>query len=57
MNNTENKIGYYIRSQNMYTININAKCKMEVSIMPQNKREDLIYSVPLVFIMTIWMCT
>ncbi len=41
----------------MYTININAKCKMEVSIMPQNKREDLIYSVPLVFIMTIWMCT
>lgn len=43
----------------MYTININinVKCKMEVSIMPQNKREDLIYLVPLVFIMTIWMCT
>ena len=25
--------------------------------MPQNKREDLIYSVLMVFIMVIWMCT
>ena len=25
--------------------------------MPQNKREDLIYSVLMVFMMAIWMCT
>ena len=41
----------------MYAINISVKYKMEVSIMPQNKREDLIYSVLMVFIMVIWMCT
>ncbi len=25
--------------------------------MPQNKREDLIYSVLMVFVMAMWMCT
>lgn len=36
---------------------MSAQNKMEVDTMPQNKREDLIFSVLMVFIMAIWMCT